>query len=78
MERGNSGVEKTTQRGALCSVQLTQCYLADQIKKKRWTGHVACVGDGKGSYRVLVGRHDGERPHGRPRGVWENNIEMDV
>jgi len=33
----------------------------------------------RGSYRVVVGGgHDGERPLGRPRGVWENKIEMDL
>jgi hypothetical protein len=44
----------------------------------RWAGHVACVGEGRGVYRVLVGRPEGKRPLGRPRRRWEDNIEMDL
>ena len=29
-------------------------------------------------YRVLVGKPDGRRPLGRPRGRWEDNIKMDL
>jgi len=29
-------------------------------------------------YRVLVGRHEGKRPLGRPRRRWEDNIKMDL
>jgi len=32
-----------------------------------WAGQVALTGEGRGVYRVLVGRPDGERPLGRPR-----------
>jgi hypothetical protein len=28
--------------------------------------------------RVLVGRHKGKRPLGRPRHRWEDNIKMDL
>ena len=34
--------------------------------------------DGRGVYRVLVGKPEGKRPFGRPRGRWENNIMMEV
>jgi len=27
-------------------------------------------------YRVLVGKPEGKRPLGRPRGRWEDNIKM--
>jgi hypothetical protein len=33
----------------------------------RLAGHVARMGEGKGVYRVLVGRPEGKRPLGRPR-----------
>jgi hypothetical protein len=33
----------------------------------RWAVHVACMGEGRGIYRVLVGRPEGKRPLGRPR-----------
>jgi hypothetical protein len=39
-----------------------------------WVGHVACMGDRKGSYRILVGRPRGKRPLGTPRRRWEDNI----
>jgi hypothetical protein len=32
----------------------------------------------RGAYRVLVGRVEGRRPFGRPRGRWEDNIKMDL
>jgi hypothetical protein len=35
-------------------------------------------GEGRGVYRVLVGRPKGKRPPGRRRRRWENNIKMDL
>jgi hypothetical protein len=35
-------------------------------------------GEGRGAYRVLVGRPEGKRPLGIPRRRWEYNIKMDV
>jgi hypothetical protein len=46
-------------------------------RRIRWAGHVACMGEGRGVYRVLVGRHKGKRPLGRPRHRWEDNIKLD-
>jgi hypothetical protein len=37
----------------------------------RWVGHVACVGERRGIYRVLVGKPEGKRPLLRPRHRWE-------
>jgi hypothetical protein len=34
--------------------------------------------EGRGVYRVLVGKHEGKRPLGRPRRRWEDNIRMDL
>ena len=36
------------------------------------------MGEGRGVYRVLVGKPEGRRPLGRPRHRWENNIRMDL
>jgi hypothetical protein len=47
-------------------------------RRMRWAGHVARVGEGRGVYRVLVGRPEGKRPLGRHRRRWEDNIKMDV
>ena len=44
----------------------------------RWAGHVACMGEGRGMHRVLVGKPEGKRPLGRPRRRWEDNIMMDL
>jgi hypothetical protein len=30
-------------------------------KRMRWAGHAACMGKGRGAYRVLVGRPKGKR-----------------
>jgi hypothetical protein len=35
-------------------------------------------GEGRGVYRVLVGRPKGKRPLGRPRHRWKDNIKMDL
>ena len=35
------------------------------------------MGDRKSVYRVLVGKPEGERPLGRLRRGWEDNIKMD-
>jgi hypothetical protein len=36
-------------------------------RRMRWAGHVARVGEGRGVYRVLVGKPEGKRPLGRHR-----------
>jgi len=36
------------------------------------------MGEGRGVYRVLVGKPEGKRPLGRPRRRWEDNIKMDL
>jgi hypothetical protein len=32
----------------------------------------------RNAYRILVGKPDGKKPLGRPRGMWEDNIKMDI
>ena len=39
---------------------------------------MARVGEGRAVHRVLVGKHEGKRPLGRPRRRWEDNIKMDL
>ena len=50
----------------------------DKIEKNEMGGHVACMGERTGVYRVLVGKLEGKRPLGRPRRRWEDNIKMDL
>jgi hypothetical protein len=47
-------------------------------RTKRWAGHVARMEEGRGAYRILVGRPEERRPLGRPRRRWEDNIKMDL
>ena len=44
----------------------------------RWAGHVACMGEERGVYMVLLGKPEGKRPLGRPRRRWVDNIRMDL
>ena len=39
---------------------------------------MARMGEGRGVYRVLVGKPEGKRPLGRPRCRWEDNIKIDL
>jgi hypothetical protein len=34
--------------------------------------------EGRGMYRILVGKPEGKIPLGRPRRRWEDNIKMDL
>ena len=43
-------------------------------RRMRWAGHVARMGEGRGVYRVLVGKPEGNRPLGRPRRRWEDKL----
>jgi hypothetical protein len=47
-------------------------------RRMRWAGHVVCMGEKRGAYRILVGRPEGRRSRGRPRLRWEDNIKMDL
>jgi hypothetical protein len=44
----------------------------------RWAGQVVLMGEGRGVYRVLIGRPEGKRRLGRPRRRREDNIKMDL
>jgi hypothetical protein len=50
----------------------------NKSRRMRWVGHVGSMGEGRGVYRVLVGKSGGKIPLGRPRRRWEDNIKMDV
>jgi hypothetical protein len=49
------------------------------IRSRRlsWTGHVACMGEKSGVYRVLVGECEGKRPLGRCRCRSDNTSKID-
>ena len=39
---------------------------------------MACMGERRGVYRVLVGKGEGKSPLGRPKCRWEDNIKIDL
>jgi hypothetical protein len=49
-----------------------------RVIKSRWAGHIVCMEQRRGVYRVLVGKAEGEKPLGRPRHSYEDNIKMDL
>jgi hypothetical protein len=38
-----------------------------KLRRMRWAGHVARMGEKRNVYRLLVGKSEGKRPLGRPR-----------
>ena len=78
------GVEVTGEWRKLSNEELNDPYCSPNIIRViksiriRWAGHVARTGERMGVYRVLVVKHEGNRPLGRPRLRWEDNIEMDL
>jgi hypothetical protein len=47
-------------------------------RRIRCARHVPRRGEGKGAYRVLVGKAEGKGPFGRTWCRWEDNIKMDL
>jgi hypothetical protein len=76
--------EVTGEWRRLHNEELNDLYLSPNIirviksRRMRWSGNVARMGEGRGAYRILVGRPEGRRPLGRPRRRWEDNIKMDL
>jgi hypothetical protein len=46
-----------------------------KLKRMRWAGHVACMGERSSGYWVLVSNHEGRRPLGRTRRTLEDKIK---
>jgi len=42
----------------------------------RWAGHVACIGERRGAYRILVLKPEGKKPPGRPKSRWEDMMNL--
>jgi hypothetical protein len=49
-----------------------------KTRMMRWVGHVARMGEVRGTYNILVGRPEGTRPLGRPRHRWVDKIKTDL
>jgi hypothetical protein len=49
-----------------------------KLRRMRWAGHLARMGEMRNVYRLLVGKPEGKRPLGRPRRRWIDNINMNL
>jgi hypothetical protein len=45
-----------------------------ESRRVRWMQHVACMGNMRNSYNILVGKLEVKRPLRRHRHRWEDNI----
>jgi hypothetical protein len=76
--------EVTGEWRKLCSEELHNLYSSPDIirhvksGRTRWAGHVACMGEERKVYKVLVGKPEGKRPLGRPRRRWKDGIRVDL
>jgi len=81
---GPSRDEVTGEWRRLHNEELNDLYSSPNIvlviksRRMRLAGHVACMGEERGVYRVLLGKLEGRRPLGRPRRRWMDNIRLDV
>jgi len=81
---GPKGDEVTGEWRKLRNEELKNLYSSPNIvrviksRRMRWAGHVARMGEGRGGYRVFVGKPERRRPLGRPRRRWEDNIKLDL
>jgi hypothetical protein len=74
-----TGEWRKLHNGELCNLY-SSADIIRQMKSRRmrWAGHVACMGEGRNLYMVLVGKPEGKRPLGRPRRRWEDGVKMDL
>ena len=50
----------------------------NKSREIRQAGYVACRGERTCSYRIVVGKSEGNIPHGRPSHRWKDNMRMDL
>jgi hypothetical protein len=68
--------EVTGERRKLHSRELRNLYSSQDIirqmksRRMRWAGHVACMGEGRNVYRVLVGKPEGKET------TWTTEAQM--
>ena len=58
-----------------CSVNTIQMI---KTRMMSWAGNVSCLGQRRGTYRVLVAKPEINGPLCRPRLRWEGNIRIDL
>ena len=47
-----------------------------KARRLRWAGHVARMEEGRSAFKILTGKPTVNRPLGRLRCSWEDNIRM--
>jgi len=47
-------------------------------RRIRWAGHVACMGEERGPYRIMLMKPERKRSLGRPRHRCVDNIRIDL
>ena len=79
---GSKRDEVTREWRKLHNEELNDLYSSSDIfrviksRRMRWVGHVARMGERKDVCRILVGKSECNKPLGRPRHRWEDNIKM--
>ena len=78
---GPKGNEVTRKWRKLHNEELNDLYSSPNIvrviksRRLRWAGHVACMEEGRGAHKVLVGKHEGKR---KTKHRWKDNIKIDI
>jgi hypothetical protein len=49
-----------------------------KLRRMRWAGHMACMGEERKVYKVLVGKPEGKRLLRRLRHGWDDGIRVDL
>ena len=49
-----------------------------KYRRLRWAGHIARMEEGRSAFKILTGKPTGNRPSGRPRRRWEDDIRIDL
>jgi hypothetical protein len=68
----------------LHNMELNDLYCSPNIirvvksRRMRWAGHVARMWEWRVTFRVLVGKPQGKRLLGRPKGRREDDIQVDI
>jgi hypothetical protein len=47
-------------------------------RRMRWARPVARIGEKRNAYGILVGKPSRNKPLGRPRRMWVDNIKIDL
>jgi hypothetical protein len=74
----------TREQKTLNNEELNDLYPSPNIvrviksRRMRWAGHVVCMGERRGVYRVVMRKPEEKRPLGRPTHRWKDNIKMDL